>query len=296
MAQIEPTLQEENIKLVIHPYPNPVDAEGMTQQPLNYYTQEDHDTWKILVQRQTKKLKGNICEEFFTGLEKLKFPLDRVPDIKDLSNQLHKISSFRLVCVGGLVSSQTFFKYLANRQFTVGWFVRKPHQLDYLPEPDLFHDLFGHVPLLTNNYYADFMQKVGLVGLQIIDRFKFDQKKLEIMSNALLRLYWFTIEFGLMKPSGKPLCIYGAGIVSSFTEVEHSLFNIEVKKIFIHDISRVVRTKYSIDEMQKLYFVIESFEQLFSMFDKVSLIDEIVQAREQLMFDKNIVITSDKII
>lgn len=243
MAQIEPTLQEENIKLVIPPCPNPVDADGMTQQPLDYYTQEDHDTWKLLVQRQTDKLKGTICDEFFSGLDKLKFPLDKVPNIEELSNQLYQISKFRLVCVGGLISSQTFFRCLANREFTVGWFVRKPHQLDYLPEPDLFHDLFGHVPLLTDHYYADFMQKVGLVGLEIIERFKSDPKKSEIMSNALLRLYWFTIEFGLMKPQDKPLCIYGAGIASSFTEVEHSLFNLEVKRILLQDISRVVRTK-----------------------------------------------------
>lgn len=288
--------QQKDTKFFIPPCPNLVSSDGMTEQPLNYYTQDDHDTWKTLVEKQTQKLKGMVCDEFFTGLKRLNFPLDRVPNIEELSKQLEKISNFKLVCVGGLISSDVFFKCLANRKFTVGWFVRKNYQLDYLPEPDLFHDLYGHVPLLTDPYYADFMQKVGIMGLQIIDKFKNDPKKSEIMSNALLRLYWFTIEFGLMKPKDKPLCIYGAGIASSFIEVEHSLFNLEVKRIVFNDIARVVRTKYSIDEMQKIYFVIKSFEQLFNLFNKKDLIQEIIQAREQTMFEKNKIQNSDIII
>lgn len=286
--------------LVIPPCPNPVSPEGFTRQPESY-TSIEHSTWAALTKRQLELLEGKICAEYFEGYRKLAIPQKRVPRITELSDNLQRVSHFGLRCVGGLISSETFFQCLARREFTVGWFVRTPEQMDYLPEPDLFHDIFGHVPLLTNRYYANFMQKVGILGLQLFERFKDNPQKATIMGNALLRLYWFTVEFGLMRPKDSEnedstLCVYGAGIASSFKEVEHSLYGDNIVRIKLTDIGRVVRTKYSIDEVQRLYFVIESFEQLYQMFEGPDILERIVAAREQPMYEKNVVLETDELL
>ena len=275
--------------------PVPIGSDGSITQPLDYYTYDDHVVWKELFMRQTLILKDTVCNEFLYGLNILPFDSSGVPNLETVSDKLYKISKFRLVPVGGLISSQTFFQHLANRYFTVGWFVRQREQMDYLEEPDLFHDLYGHVPMLTNPVYADFMQRVGLLGLEIMDRFKSDPKKQEIMANALLRLYWFTVEFGLIGDS-KEIKVYGAGIASSYSEVPHALYNPKVSRVVLNSLERVVRTKYYIDKVQPVYFVIPSLDELFNLFSDSDLITKIVTAREQPMYPVGTILETDQLI
>lgn len=274
--------------------PVDINLDGTIEQPLSHYSLDDSAVWKELFIRQSRTLQGNVVPEFLIGLKKLPFNEHSIPNLNQISDKLYSISKFHLVCVGGLISSVTFFKHLSERKFTVGWFVRSRNEMDYLEEPDLFHDLFGHVPLLTHPVYADFMQKIGFIGLEIYEKFKNDSKKLEIMSNALLRLYWFTVEFGLMKQDN--LLIYGAGIASSLKEVPHSLFNTSVNRIYLDSIERVLRTNYFINDLQKLYFVIKSFDDLYNIFDTPNLVDKITQFREKGLFPHSIIFESDHIV
>lgn len=274
--------------------PVTIENDGTIQQPINFYSEEDYVVWRELFTRQIKTLQKTVVPEFLTGLKILPFNETSIPNVEEISKKLYSISKFHLVCVGGLISSTTFFEHLANRRFTVGWFVRSREQMDYLEEPDLFHDLFGHVPLLTNPVYTDFMQKVGLLGLEIANKFKDDKKNLEIMSNALLRIYWFTVEFGLMKKDS--LLVYGAGIASSFKEIPHALFNNEVNRIFLDNLERVVRTTYFINDMQNLYFVISSFEQMYELFDNTNLLHNLIEARNKGMLPHSIIYPNDNLI
>jgi phenylalanine-4-hydroxylase len=287
--------------------PVPIAPDGSIVQPLNYYGQDDHLVWKELFIRQTQTLQHKVCPEFLEGLNQLPFDSSGVPNLEEVSNRLYEISKFRLVPVGGLISSKLFFNHLAHRRFTVGWFVRTREQLDYLEEPDLFHDLYGHVPLLTNKVYADFMQQIGLVGLEICKRFNDNPKQQDIMANALLRLYWFTVEFGLIQnktpnasnhltnndPHNTSFSIYGAGIASSFSEVPHALYNPEVKRVLLDSLDRIIRTKYYIDKVQQLYFVIPSFESLFSLFSQKDLVEQIIYSRGQPMYPIGTILPTD---
>lgn len=272
----------------IPPCPVPIAHDGTIEQPLFYYTQEDNEVWHTLFLRQCHILKNTVCPEFLDGLKELPFNEMAVPDVSQVSQQLKKISNTSLVCVGGLISSQTFFSHLAQRQFTVGWFVRHKNQMDYLEEPDLFHDLFGHVPLLTHPFYSDLMQLVGIRGLQIIKRFQDNDEKREMISNALLRLYWFTIEFGLMYHQNE-LKVYGAGIASSSKEVPHALYSPEVIRLeFNHpaQLEYIIRTRYQINDIQKIYFIIPDFEFLYHIFQQDNLIEQIISAREKGLLDE----------
>lgn len=224
------------------------------EQGWDNYSSEDHQTWRTLFERQQKTLKGHACDEYMHGLDTLGITAEGVPDFEKMNARLRKATGWEVVAVPGLIPSKPFFQMLANRQFPSGNFIRTQEQLDYLEEPDIFHDVFGHVPLLTNPAYADYMNEYGKIGLDAV------QNK---GVKYLARLNWYTIEFGLIrKPEG--IQIYGAGIVSSFGESRYVVEDASANYLKF-DLERALRTGYYIDDYQASYFVIDSFEELFEI-------------------------------
>ncbi|MEO7478912.1 MAG: phenylalanine 4-monooxygenase [Lysobacteraceae bacterium] len=231
----------------------PVYTTAVVEQPWSSYTDADHTTWATLFARQQDVLPQRASRTFLDNLSRMDMHGDGIPKFDDLNVGLRKATGWELVGVEGLLPELTFFEHLANRRFPVTWWIRKPEQLDYLSEPDLFHDLFGHAPLLMEPVFADYMQAYGRGGV----------KAHAIGADALThltRLYWYTVEFGLIRePSG--LRIYGSGIVSSKGESIHCLESLAPNRIGF-DMRRIMRTRYRIDSFQKTYFVIDSYEQL----------------------------------
>lgn len=221
-------------------------------QPVEQYGAVDHAVWQQLYERQTALLPGRVCDAFMDGIRALDMDARRVPEFERLNEKLMTATGWRVVAVPGLVPDDVFFDHLANRRFPATWWMRRPDQLDYLQEPDCFHDVFGHVPLLANPVFAEFMQAYGKAG-------KVAQSLGALP--LLARLYWYTVEFGLMR-DGDGLRIYGAGIVSSRAETEFSLTSREPNRIGF-SLERVLRTQYRIDTFQQTYFVIDDFAQLF---------------------------------
>ncbi len=218
------------------------------------YTPTEHAVWKTLFERQTKLLSGRACDAFIDGMNNLPIGADRIPDFVELSEVLMQRTGWQVVAVPGLVPDEVFFEHLANRRFPSGNFIRKAHQLDYLEEPDVFHDVFGHVPMLMNPAIADYIQAYGEGGLRA--------RKLGVL-DKLARVYWYTVEFGLIRqPDG--LRIYGAGIASSRTESVFALEDASPNRIGF-DLERVMRTNYRIDDFQESYFVIDSLTQLLDL-------------------------------
>jgi phenylalanine-4-hydroxylase len=215
------------------------------------YTQAEHAVWDSLFARQVAMLETRAAPAFLDGLDVLRMSKPGIPDFTELSARLQKATGWSVVAVAGLIPDEVFFENLANRRFVAGRFIRKPEQIDYLEEPDVFHDIFGHVPLLIHPKFADYMQEYGRGGLRAI-RYR--------SIHRLARLYWHTVEFGLIR-DGAGLKLYGAGIASSAGE---SLFSIESDSPnrLGFDLRRIMRTKYRIDDFQQNYFVIDSFDQL----------------------------------
>ena len=226
-------------------------ADWTIPQGWDLYTPEDHAVWLTLYERQAKILPGRACDAFLRGLEALDLHGTGVPDFERVSDKLQALTGWRVVAVPGLVPDDVFFEHLANRRFPAGNFIRKADQLDYLQEPDVFHDVLGHVPMLTDPVFADFMQAYGEGGRRAM--------RLGQLHN-LARLYWYTVEFGLMR-SDEGLRIYGAGIVSSKSESVFALEDPSPNRIGF-DLERVMRTPYRIDDFQQVYFVIDSIEAL----------------------------------
>ncbi len=216
------------------------------------YSAADHNTWKTLYNRQLETLKARVCEEYLEGLKTLHLVADTVPDFAQMNKHLRAATGWEVLAVPGLIASKPFFSMLANRQFPAGTFIRTPEQLDYLEEPDIFHDVFGHIPLLSNPAYANYMQEYGRAGLAALEH-----KGIKFLA----RLNWYTIEFGLIKNNGE-VKAYGAGIMSSYGEAKY-LFNDPSANWLQFEIDRVLRTGYYIDDLQASYFTIDSFESLF---------------------------------
>lgn len=216
------------------------------------YTPEEHETWKLLYERQFNIMPGRACDEFFAGIKALDIDKTQIPDFKDLSKKLKVLTGWEVVAVEGLIPNLPFFKLLSERKFPAGNFIRRRDQMDYIEEPDVFHDVFGHVPLLANPVFADYLEDYGRGGLRAGDFGTIDN---------LARLYWFTVEFGLMK-TAKGLRIYGAGILSSPGETVFALEDPSPNRIAF-DLKRVMQTLYRVDDYQQTYFVIESIEKLF---------------------------------
>jgi phenylalanine-4-hydroxylase len=217
------------------------------------YSAAEHERWDRLFARAHQIFPNRACGEFLAAMDTLKLSESGIPDLEKLSQRLESITGWRVVPVTDLVPDDIFFKHLANRRFPAGAFIRPESQLDYLEEPDIFHDVFGHVPLLANRTYADFMQAYGEGGQRAM--------RLGRLAN-LARLYWYTVEFGLIR-SGAGLRIFGAGIMSSAAESVFALEDPSPHRIAF-DLERVMRTKYIIDDFQQSYFVVDSFEKLLA--------------------------------
>jgi len=215
------------------------------------YAEAEHQVWVTLYQRQSQLLPHRACDAYLKGLDALDLHRGGIPDFRRLNLELTRLTGWQVVAVPGLVPDEVFFDHLANRRFPAGQFIRKPDELDYLEEPDIFHDVFGHVPMLTDPTFADYMQAYGAGGLRAL--------KLRHLHH-LARLYWYTVEFGLMQtPQG--LRIYGAGIVSSRAESVFALDDPSPNRLGF-DLERVMRTLYRIDDFQQVYFVIPSLAEL----------------------------------
>ena len=217
------------------------------------YTASDHELYQHLFQRQSALLPGLACDEFISALHELGSS-QHIPYFEDINQQLLQATGWQIVAVPGLIPEVPFFSLLANRKFPVTDWLRKPAEVDYIVEPDIFHDLFGNVPLLFNPVFADHLQAYGAGGLKA-DRLG--------ACVALSRLYWYTIEFGLIQNRGG-LRAYGAGILSSAGELQHAVKSREPQRLWL-SLQRAMRTRYRIDSFQKTYFVIDSFQQLFDM-------------------------------
>jgi phenylalanine-4-hydroxylase len=232
----------------------PARADWTIDQGWEHYTAAEHATWKTLFERQTLLLPGRACDAFVQGMRDLPIGADEIPDFRRLSEVLMQSTGWQVVAVPGLVPDEVFFEHLANRRFPAGHFIRKPHELDYLEEPDVFHDVFGHVPMLMNPAIAEYIQAYGVGGLRA--------QKLGKLTN-LARVYWYTVEFGLVKqPDG--LRIYGAGIASSYTESIFALDDASPNRVAF-DLQRVMRTNYRIDDFQESYFVINNLDELLEL-------------------------------
>ena len=215
------------------------------------YTPEQHALYRRLYERQSAQLPGLACDEFIDALRHLGEP-DHIPRFEDINARLYPATRWEVVAVPGLIPEEAFFALLAKRRFPVTEWLRKPEEFDYVVEPDVFHDLFGHVPLLFNPIFADYMQAYGAGGLKAS---RLDACEL------LARLYWYTVEFGLIQtPQG--LRAYGAGILSSAGELRHSVRSNQPRRVAF-DLKRLMRSRYKIDSYQTTYFVIDEFKQLF---------------------------------
>ena len=215
------------------------------------YSADEHAVWDFLYRRQRDILADRADEAVLKGHETLNLNRGGIPNFAEINEELKARTGFTVVAVPGLVPDEVFFNHLANRRFPAGQFIRGRHQLDYLQEPDIFHDVFGHVPLLTNPVFADYMEAYGQGGLRAM---KFGKLK------NLAALYWYTVEFGLIE-TPKGVKIYGAGISSSKDESIFALDDPSPNRIRF-DLERVMRTDYRIDDYQQTYFVIRSYDDL----------------------------------
>ena len=218
------------------------------------YPETDQQSWKFLYERQMKFLPGRACKEYMDGTEQLNLSPDKIPYLKELSHVFHKTTGWKVARVPGLIQSQNFFELLRRRVFPSTDYIRGKEELDYTPAPDLFHDIFGHMPLLTNKSFASFYQKFGEAALNAKGA---DSVKLETF-------HWFSVEFGLINnPEGRR--IYGAGVLSSLKEVQHSLSDLVEVNPF--DPEKIVVQEYDVWHLQPILFAIDSFEQLEEGFD-----------------------------
>ncbi|GLS84213.1 phenylalanine 4-monooxygenase [Paraferrimonas haliotis] len=216
------------------------------------YPDSEHQIWSELYARQIDNLPGRACDEYMQGIETLSMPTDNIPQLVDIDKVLMQTTGWKTAPVPALISFGKFFELLANKQFPVATFIRRRQDFDYLQEPDVFHEIFGHCPLLTNSAFAFFTETYGKLGLNATP----EQRVF------LARLYWFTVEFGLLKGADKPR-IYGGGILSSPGETLYALSDEPIRKPF--DLIDVLRTPYRIDIMQPVYFCLDEFDNLFDI-------------------------------
>ncbi len=222
------------------------DANGYIQ-----YTAEENLVWKTLYERQIAVVQGRACDEYLIGLEKLALDNKAIPQLPEVNQRLHQLTGWSIEPVAALISAEDFFTLLANRRFPAATFIRFMEELNYVKEPDIFHELFGHCPMLTEPVFADFTQEYAKFVL------KCDKKDWPLLQ----RMFWFTVEFGLiLTPKG--LRIYGGGILSSIGETTYSVeSNLPQRQLFNPLVA--LRTPYRIDEMQSVYFVIQNYQELY---------------------------------
>jgi phenylalanine-4-hydroxylase len=219
------------------------------------YNSIEESTWQTLFHRQNSVLEGRACKEFIHGLNLLKLT-DKIPQHFEVSEVMRSHTGWALEPVPAVIPAAEFFHLLATKRFPSANFIRTPEELDYLQEPDIFHEIYGHCPLLTNQNYADFVQEYGKLALSVSGKERM----------RLFRLFWFTIEFGLLKENNN-LRIYGGGILSSYKETLEALTDSN-DKMELHSVLDPLRTPFRIDIVQPVYFVIESLEKLFSLIEQ----------------------------
>jgi phenylalanine-4-hydroxylase len=232
----------------------PERADWTIDQDWERYSGAEHAVWRTLFARQTKLLPGRACDEFVDGMRSLPIGPDEIPDFRRLSDVLSRRTGWQVVAVPGLVPDEVFFEHLAGRRFPAGQFIRDAQRLDYIEEPDVFHDVFGHVPMLMNPVIADYLQAYGVGGLRA--------QKMGVLPH-LARVYWYTVEFGLVEQAGG-VRLYGSGIASSYTETVFALEDGSPHRIRF-DLERVMRTRYRIDDFQETYFVLRDFDELLEL-------------------------------
>ncbi len=233
------------------------------RQEYEKYTPEDHKVWQLLFERQMKMLPGMATAEYLRGIERLGFVPARIPNIEEVNRRLKGYTGWQIEVVKGLLPNKEFFELMLERRFPASTWLRKMSQLEYLEEPDMFHDVFGHIPLLTNEHLCEFLRELSKIILPHIT----NPNILEFIG----RLYWYSIEFGLMQEEAG-LRIYGAGVLSSSGESEYALYS-DIPKRVPYDVTHIFDTRYIKDSFQKQYFVIESFEQLYN---SISEIDQLI--------------------
>ena len=242
----------------------------IARKPDNYgyieYPDEEHETWRILYERQIDAIKGRACAEFLEGITILGLSSKKIPQLNNITVKLKQTTGWSVTRVPALISFDQFFALLANRQFPVATFIRSRKELDYLQEPDIFHEIFGHCPLLTNPSFASLTEAYGKLGLSANKEER----------TYLARLYWMTVEFGLIQ-SSTGLRIYGGGILSSYKETIYSLENNDPEKLPF-DVMTALRSPYRIDHLQSVYFIIQGFSELHAIFTQIDLIAKIRQA------------------
>jgi phenylalanine-4-hydroxylase len=242
-----------------HPPPGAA-ADWTVPQEWERFTRDEHDVWDLLFARQQEALAGRAVEGFARGLDLLRLSRPGIPNLDELNERLFGRTGWSVVSVPGLVPDDVFFEHLRHRRFPAGNFIRKRSQLDYLEEPDVFHDVFGHVPLLADPEMADFMQLLGERGLEALAAGAL---------HRLARLYWYTVEFGLARQKGE-LRIYGAGILSSHGESRFSLESAVPERVPF-DLERVLRSPYRNDEFQVRYFVVDNFRDVIDLVSRTQL-------------------------
>ncbi|MER8924738.1 phenylalanine 4-monooxygenase [Mesorhizobium sp. M0859] len=224
------------------------------------YSDEEQAVWRTLCDRQTKLTRNLAHHSYLDGVAALGL-LDKIPDFDAVSEKLRKFTGWEIVAVPGLIPAQPFFDHLANRRFPVTNWLRTQKELDYIVEPDMFHDFFGHVPILTQPVFADFMQMYGKKADSVIALGG---------DEMITRLYWYTVEYGLIREPGQPLKAFGAGLMSSFTELQFAVEGGEAHHVPF-DLETVMRTGYEIDKFQRAYFVLPSFDALRDAFETADL-------------------------
>lgn len=215
------------------------------------YSSEDQEVWRTLCERQTKLTASLAHRSYLEGVETLGL-VENIPDFDEVSRRLRPLTGWTLVAVPGLIPAESFFEHLAARRFPVTNWLRGKDELDYIVEPDMFHDFFGHVPILTQPVFADFMALYGRVALDVMGSGG---------DEMVTRLYWYTAEFGLIREQGEPIKAFGAGLMSSFSELQYAVEGDEAQRVPM-DLETIMRTGYEIDSFQKAYFVLPSFEAL----------------------------------
>lgn len=230
------------------------------------YTEDENRIWAELYERQERAIRGKACDEFMQGLDLLNLPRDRVPQLEEVSRVLRRETGWEVAYVPALIPFGEFFQLLADKKFPAATFVRTREELNYLQEPDIFHELFGHTPLLTHPYFAEFTHTYGKLGLAA-------SKEDRVF---LARMYWFTVEFGLIQKPGSELRIYGGGILSSIGETDYAYGDTPRKQRF--NILDALRTPYRIDIMQPLYYVIEDLRELYEL-TRTDLMARVQEAR-----------------
>lgn len=228
------------------------------EQVYEAYTDEDQKVWQVLYDRQLKNLPTAATREFMTGIAKIDFNRDQIPSFESTNQKLRKLTGWEVVAVPGIVDDQLFFELMADRKFPATTWLRKMEELDYLEEPDMFHDVFAHVPLLTNQAFVDFLQALSQIGLEYVG----NAHGIDLLS----RIYWYTIEFGLIRESGD-LRIYGAGVLSSAGETSYSLSDQPIHRAY--DVSNVLDTTYRKNSFQQEYFIIDSYADLYRSIDSI---------------------------